>query len=211
MYKHKEGASLRKVERSDLKQLLVLKEESWWGTHSVTMSNMVDQERWLENLKDVCMIAEIMDDNGLVQPVGVGLCTDIDWINRTGKLSGSIYKEWRSPQNSRAAFLAGLDFSFEMLNLRRIEAEVMEYHIPAQNLEIGLLGFTVEGRKRKSVYKCGRYYDSLVLGILRDEWEQQDRVKSYDGCCNLGFDHHKAEKLIRRFGIKLNRPATNVW
>ena len=28
-----------------------------------------------------------------------------------------------------------------------------------------------EGRRRKFVYRNGRYYDTIVMGIIRDEYE----------------------------------------
>ena len=61
------------------------------------------------------------------------------------------------------------------------------------------MGFVIEGRRRKAVYKAGRYYDSIQLGLLREEWENHSRVQAYGNCCNDNFDHDQAEKFIARF------------
>ena len=56
----------------------------------------------------------------------------------------------------------------------------------------------IKALKRKYVYKCGRYYDSLVLGMLREEWSNSDRVKKYGDSCNENFSHDKFNKLMLR-------------
>lgn len=198
MYQHKNGITLRKIERTDLSLLLSIKSESWWGIHHTLISNSDDQNRWFDSLgvNNLCMMAHM--ESHTSEPVGFGIYTNIDWVGHVLHLSGSIRKEFRRPDLVKAAFGAGLDFAFEILNMCRVEAEVLEYNSPAQRLEIDYLGFKIEGRKRKSVYKSGRYYDSYVLGILREEWEQDERVKAYGGSCNQVFSHQLAQKIIDR-------------
>ncbi len=195
MYKHKSKMYLRKIEASDaVSGLLELKRE-WFGTHNCLIINSDDQIKWYNSIpsNQLYLIGEWSN-----VPVGVAVFTDIDHTNRSLKISGSVYKEHRKSEIIKAGFAAGLDFAFEMLNMHRIEAEVIEYNIPAQQIEIDYLGFIVEGRKRKSVYKCGKYYDSLVLGMLREDWEQQPRVKDLGDSCNENFSHATAERLLLR-------------
>jgi RimJ/RimL family protein N-acetyltransferase len=201
MYNHKDGISLRKVASHDLRTLLELKAESWWGTHTTPILNIDDQEKWFHGLshRELFLMAEMEDpDNKFCPQRGVACYTNIDPIARTLDISGSILKKHRKPEIVKPAFAAGLDFAFEILNATRVNAEVLSCNAPAQKLEIGYLGFEIEGRKRKAVYKSGRYYDSLILGLLREDWEKQERVKNYNGSCNLNFDHDKAEELSQR-------------
>lgn len=204
MYTHKSGIRLRKIERSDLKSLLDLKRESWWGTHNTTFVNMDDQQRWYESLGcgTLVVIAEWTTSHVVEPervPIGVALYTDIDWIGRSLRISGSVYKDSRKPEIVKAGFAAGLDYAFEILNMRRVEAEVLETNIPAQKMEIGYLGFKVEGRRRKAVYKCGGYYDSIMLGMMREEWQSHPRVMGYGDSCNEDFSPLTAQKLADRF------------
>lgn len=206
MYKHKDGIRLRKLHKGDLHALLKLKEESWWGTHSTLIVNIEDQVRWYESIsnREIFMIVEAESTSEGIgrQHVAAGIAcyTDIDWIARTLNLSGSIFKEFRDFETVvKPAFSAGLDFAFEVLNMQRVQAEVLETHSAAQYLEIGHLGFKVEGRRRRAVYKSCKYYDSIMLGVLREEWQESDRVKAYGDCCNQNFDHEKAQKCIERF------------
>lgn len=171
-----------------------LKQESWWGTQRVAFNNEDDQIRWFETIpSDQLVVIAEADDVA----IGVAIYSKIDWLNRSLQISGSVFKEHRSKW-ARNAFYAGLDFTFEMLNMRRVESEPVEYNLMALNLEVGILGFKVEGRKRQSVYKCGRYYDSIVIGLLRSEWEQSERVKAYGDTCNKNFSHDFSERMIKR-------------
>ena len=59
--------------------------------------------------------------------------------------------------------------AFETLNLNRVWLLVHEYNqrgIRAYEKA----GFRVEGRLRQDTFREGRYWDTLVMGILRDEW-----------------------------------------
>lgn len=214
-YNHKDGVKLRKMERSDLPELLKLKQESWWGTHQTLIVNIEDQNRWFQGIpsNELYMIAEKNfanpgDDSWMAwSVVGVACYRDIDSVSRTLNISGSILENKRNMNVTKPAFAAGLDFAFEILNMQRVGAEVLESNAAAQMLEINFLGFAIEGRRRRAVYKSGRYYDSVMLGLLREEWEGCDRVQSYGGCCNTNFDSALAEKAIQRLNRKMDSVA----
>lgn len=195
MYEHKDGITVRKIRQADLAALLVLKQSSWWGTHTSPILNEDDQLRWYQNLATNCFVLVGEKDASVAS---ISIISDVDWIARTAKISGSVLEEFRKKEVIEACCAAQIDFAFEMLNLHKLEAEVINYNLPAQHYEIGYLGFSLEGVKRESVYKCGHYFDSLILGLLRSEWENQPRIKSYNGSCNVGFDLTTAEKLVQR-------------
>ena len=200
MYQHKDGIFLRKVSEDDLYDLLKLKNESWWGTHNAPILNREDQDEWYKNIPDNQLVMIACEKSGSVTncdstvKVGVAIYSEIDHLNRTCNLSGSVFKERRNSVSVKNAFSAGLDFAFEMLNMHRVQAEVLECNLAAQKLEVQHLQFRVEGRRRKSVYKCGVYFDSVMLGILREEWFNTDRVKAYEGSCNEVFNPLEALK-----------------
>lgn len=231
MYNHKDGTKLRKLHKGDLHPLLALKQESWWGTHATLIINVEDQLEWFEGIshKELYMIAEkkveIPKDHpkgvafgsttgvGNFAPIGIACYTEIDWFGHSCNISGSIYKDQRKyfSEVVKPAFSAGLDFAFEVLNMQRVGAEVLETHAAAQQLEIGHLGFKIEGRRRRAVYKAGRYYDSIQLGILREEWVTHPRVEAYEGCCNDNFDHVLADKAIKRFNRDMAGALASGW
>jgi RimJ/RimL family protein N-acetyltransferase len=62
-------------------------------------------------------------------------------------------------------------YAFESLNLNRVWLHVYEYNPRALHV-YEKLGFRREGVLRQHTYREGRYWDTLAMGLLRDEWEQ---------------------------------------
>ena len=67
------------------------------------------------------------------------------------------------------AMRALLRYAFTELNLHRVSLGVFEYNARAQQ-SYAKAGFVLEGRTRQDARRDGRYWDSLWMGILRDEY-----------------------------------------
>jgi RimJ/RimL family protein N-acetyltransferase len=65
-----------------------------------------------------------------------------------------------------------LRFGFGELNLRRIQLTVFSYNESALRL-YEKLGFYREGTFREFLQRDGQFYDMLLYGLLRREWEEQ--------------------------------------
>jgi RimJ/RimL family protein N-acetyltransferase len=63
-----------------------------------------------------------------------------------------------------------VDHAFETLNMNRVWLHVYEYNARGQRV-YEKIGFRVEGRLRQETYRDGRYWDVIVMGLLRSEWE----------------------------------------
>lgn len=168
-----------------------LKAESWWGTHNVAIINSKDQKQWFERVQaSNNQLVLIAMHKGL--EVAYCIYSDIDWISRSCCLSGSVAEESR--ELSLKCFTTGVDFCFEMLNMNRFSAEVASFN---QVLPMNLsLGMKIEGVKRQAVYRSGKYYDSFVLGMLREDWLAMPRIQEYNGVCNLNFKTEVSNKII---------------
>lgn len=195
MYHHKNNIWMRKIEREDLSDLKELKNENWWGVHNTLIINDDDQLKWYNNISNKDLFMMVMHED---TKLGISSYTNIDYINRSCHVSGSGFKAATKASMAESSWYCCIDFAFEILNLRRTEAEVLAYNLPAQKRNIETIGMKVEGIRKEAVYKSGQYYDSIILGLLRSEWEEDKRVKSYGGSCNKNFDHQKAKKLIDR-------------
>ena len=66
-----------------------------------------------------------------------------------------------------------LRFAFSEINLRRVTLTVFEYN-PRAIRSYEKAGFQHEGRLRKVLNKEGRRWDMLFMGILREEWLEQN-------------------------------------
>jgi RimJ/RimL family protein N-acetyltransferase len=68
-----------------------------------------------------------------------------------------------------------LRYAFTELNLYRVSLGVFEYN-PRALRSYQKAGFVVEGRVRQALLRDGRRWDWIVMGILREEWEQQGQT-----------------------------------
>lgn len=64
-------------------------------------------------------------------------------------------------------------FAFGMMNLQRVHLQTYEYNIRAQHA-FAKAGYKEEGRLRRHLFVDGRYWDVVLMGCLRDEFEADD-------------------------------------
>jgi RimJ/RimL family protein N-acetyltransferase len=94
----------------------------------------------------------------------------INYINRTAELTIVIGDRtcWGAGYGTEAARLI-CDHGFLALNLNRIACGTFEDNVGMRKLA-ECLGMAEEGRRRKAVYKLGRYVDIIEYGVLRSEY-----------------------------------------
>jgi RimJ/RimL family protein N-acetyltransferase len=68
-------------------------------------------------------------------------------------------------------------FGFRDLDLHRLELTTGEFN-PRAIRCYEKVGFTIEGRLRAHRYVGGRYYDTLYMGLLRDEFEAREAARA---------------------------------
>ena len=66
------------------------------------------------------------------------------------------------------------DWGFEELGLERVWAEAYSFNEPSIGV-LAKLGYREEGRLRSHVRRHGKRHDSVMLGLLRDEWLARPR------------------------------------
>jgi len=191
-YKHKEGVCFRKLRYSDLNSLIKTKLSSWQYTHGFDIITENSQKKWFEELESsdnnlvlVGMLQSEIGGRPCYDSCGIATFYNIDRHNRSLQIGGHVYPKFRKTGASIKGWYAGIDFAFEMLNMNRIYGEVLETNISALKLDEATM--RKEGIKKQAVYQSGRYLDSHMFGLLRDEWIESDRVKSYNGTCNLNL------------------------
>lgn len=183
-YRHKNGIGFRKLEESDLEQLKSLKDDSWSSTVNTTCVNMADQKNWFNavNSDKTCLYFIIYD--GLPgKPIGLYGITEINVFNRSCSFTHSLFVEARGQGLGNKSLQAATDMIFEVFNMRRIETWILETNLTeikvAKNTD-----FILEGFKREAIYKCGKYINCGLYGLLRKEWENSERVQAFNGGCN---------------------------
>jgi RimJ/RimL family protein N-acetyltransferase len=67
-----------------------------------------------------------------------------------------------------------LRYAFTEMNLQRITLGVFEYN-PRAIRSYEKAGFKVEGILRQYLHREGRYWDEIMMGILREEWMENEK------------------------------------
>ncbi len=98
--------------------------------------------------------------------------SNINWRDRTATLGGSISRfADRGAGYGADAARTILRYGFRELGLHRVEGETAEFNTAARR-GMEKLGFREEGRRRQALYRSGRWWDGVIYGLLREEWQQ---------------------------------------
>ncbi len=97
----------------------------------------------------------------------------IDYINKVGILGIMIgEKENRENGYGTEAINLLLDYGFNYLNLNSINLNVMEFN--SRGIACyKKCGFKETGRRRKNVFVNGKYYDKVLMDILKEEFDER--------------------------------------
>ncbi len=94
----------------------------------------------------------------------------IDWSNGGARLFLTIADEKdRGKGFGREAMQLGLHYAFLEMNLYRLSTHALE----SNQRGLAFLhkhGFVDEVRRRQAVYRDSKYWDMILLGLLRDAW-----------------------------------------
>ena len=132
----------------------------------------------INNQNNLRLIIETEEDGA----VGFANILNIDWKNRSAFHGIKIgNKKFRSKGIGTDAVMAIMRYSFEELQLNRLDGSIVKYNEPSRKLYCDKCGWTVEGIKRKSLYKLNEYHDELIVGILREEYLELVNKNNYWG------------------------------
>jgi RimJ/RimL family protein N-acetyltransferase len=112
-----------------------------------------------------------LGENKLIGGLGLDV---VDWATRdsfVGIFLGE--REYWGKGCGTDAMRLLLQYAFTELNLWRVSLGVFEYN-PRAIRSYEKVGFRHEGKMRQYLNHEGRRWDILYMGILRDEWLQQN-------------------------------------
>lgn len=100
-----------------------------------------------------------------------------DWKNRSAELGISIGNSsyWGRGYGTDATRVL-LRYGFLELNLNRIELVVYGYNERAIK-SYQKIGFRHEGTRRQALFREGRYYDTHLMAMLRQEWQDSPNAE----------------------------------
>lgn len=168
-----EHVQLRAIERSDLRSLCDWRNDPdlrrYFREHRELNSD--DQTRWFEQvvIADPSTIMFGIESRGDRTLLGACGLASIDWVSRTAELSLYLGEGYVDGADAPEATRLVLSYAFDVLDLQRAWVEVYDYDRGKQEL-YEALGFKLEGRLREHHFDRGRRHDSLVYGLLREEF-----------------------------------------
>ena len=135
-------------------------------------------EKDLEKRTDMYWFAiRALEDDRLLGDITLSV---INWGNREAFAGIGIgAREFWGKGFGTDAMRVLLRYGFIELNLRRISLNVFEFNQRAQR-SYEKAGFRLEGRQRQYIQREGRRWDILYMGILREEWMENDGYKFSD-------------------------------
>ena len=165
---------LRPLEREDAPLLV-----PWFNDPEVTRNlrryrpqTLRDEEAFLDKVTqsehDVALGIVVRATDRLIGVTGLH---QIDFKNRHscfGILIGEK-AEWGKGYGTEATALI-VKHAFETLNLNRVWLQVYDDNARARRSYVKV-GFREEGVLRQDCYREGRYWDTIVMAVLRQDWE----------------------------------------
>ena len=160
---------LRAIEESDLSQLRDWRNDDRLrcNVREHRLLNMINQRDWLEHISRSYEVEMFGIEMGGVLVGVCGLCY-IKWVNLTAEVAIGVPDDRPDQGIAIQALKLLRRKAFEEFNLHRLWVETYEFHEDKLRL-FEDAGFQLEGRLRKHVFKLGKYRDSLVYGLLRED------------------------------------------
>ena len=129
-----------------------------------------EEEEWVARMgkNDTDISLGIETKEGVL--IGTMGIHQIDWVNRmatTGALIGE--KAYWGKGFGTDAKMALLEYAFNTLNLHKICSSVIAFN--KRSLAYSLhCGYKVEGKRKKHIFRKGKYWDRIELGLFKEDW-----------------------------------------
>ena len=132
------------------------------------------EQAWIEKMNasgsDVLFGIIVWETDRLIGSVGLN---QIDFQHRSASLGMMIGEksEWGKGYGTEATRLV-VRYAFGELHLNRVQLHAYEYNLRGIRV-YEKVGFRREGVLRQEHVYDGRFWDTVVMAILREEWEKR--------------------------------------
>lgn len=131
-----------------------------------------DEEKWvlgMSSSKETYSFAiETLEDGKYIGGCGIN---DIDWKNSVALVGIFIGdKEHLGKGYGTDAMKVLVKFIFEQMNIHKVKLNVFSFNERAIK-SYEKCGFVKEGVLRDEIFRDGKYYDEIIMSILREEFE----------------------------------------
>lgn len=174
---------LRAIEESDLTLL------HKWANDPKTQDIVGDihfpssfeyQKKWFSNLQNDHLNQRFAIESKEIGLIGISSIMHIDWKNNHawhGIVLGDV--DIRGKGYGIDTVMATMRYAFDELHLERLDGSIIEYNRTSYSFYCEKLGWKVEGSKKNYYYRKGRYWDQIIVGITRKDYEELLQKTNY--------------------------------
>ena len=134
------------------------------------LTTLESEKKYLEenSSPEATFVIVTIEGDKMIGTVGL---EDVNNINRTATLGIFIGdKDYRDKGYGTEAIKLILEYGFKYMNLNNIKLDLMAFNTRALKC-YEKCGFKEYGRRRKCKFVNGKYYDSISMDILAEEFE----------------------------------------
>lgn len=130
-----------------------------------------NEEQWFDDLvknkNDIVLALETLQGNF----IGTMGLHHFNWHDRTA-ITGTLIgeKEYWGQGYGTDAKMFLLNYAFNSLNLHRISSSAIAFNKSSLNYNLKC-GYQIEGRRRQQFFRDGKYWDEIMIGVLKEEFE----------------------------------------
>jgi RimJ/RimL family protein N-acetyltransferase len=175
--------TLRALERSDMAELRSYHNDPEIGfllggwSHPISSAQ---QDKWFDGQAFESQNLRFAIDTSEDGFIGISTITNIDFKNRSayhGIMIGK--KNMQGHGYGRDAVMTTMKYAFEELGLHRLDGDIVEHNVPSYNLYVQKCGWKKEGVLREHAFRNNQYYDRILVGILKREYEELCSQNNY--------------------------------
>jgi RimJ/RimL family protein N-acetyltransferase len=167
---------IRALEKTDIDEIM-----KWVNDPEVTStlvirypSSRYEEEKWIEKMLEATDARNkffALETKDGIYLGGIGL-HNINWESGNAEVGIVIgKKEYWSKGYGTDAMMTLLNFAFNQMNLHRIYLRVFDFN-PRGIRSYEKCGFKKEGVLRNDLYTSGEYHDTIIMGIMKEEFEK---------------------------------------
>ena len=167
---------LRAIEERDLEQLHIWANDSeLWSLLGgwKTATHLQSLKAWYASQgTDAKHLRYVIEDKHDHTLIGTANLINIDMKNGNafhGMLLG--HTDRRSKGYGTDTVMSLMRYAFDELRLERLDTDIIEYNKASLGLYTGKCGWKEEGRQRRWHFRKGAYWDRVIVGITRQDYE----------------------------------------
>lgn len=130
-----------------------------------------DEEKWYNSLNpfgkgEYSFAIERIEDGKYIGGCGIN---KVDWKNSVAEVGIFLGKPYWNKGYGTDAMRVLVNFIFSEMNINKVKLEVFSFNERAIR-SYEKVGFKIEGALREEIFRNGKYYNVIVMGLLRKEW-----------------------------------------